>query len=370
MTAGPRSRLRRTRTALLLTVAVAAVLAVTVLAGLRTGTTTPLDPDNAGPDGARALAQVLTRHGVDVTVVRDARALESQAVTERTTVLVTSTDQLGESTLTRLRDHARAGEVVLVDPPAWLDTSLSTPPTRALTPAPVPASCDDTRFAGLEVRVDQALVFTSPGCFDHAEGSLLVSPTAGLTLWGGGQALANEHVLQADNAAVTLRLAGGRDSLVWYVPDTRDLTGGDALPLGETLPRWLMPGLWVLALSGLALIGWRIRRLGALAVEPIPVVVKAVESTLARGRLYRRAGDRGHAAQTLRDAALIRLAAHLRTGSHEVDVVVGAVTALTGRTTHSVMDLLSSGSPPPSTDRELIQLAEHLATLEEEVRHA
>lgn len=370
MTTGLRVRLRKRRSALILTFFVLAVVAIAVVAGFRPGTTTPLDPDNAGPDGARALARVLERHDVEVIVARSAAALESHTVTDRTTVMVTSADRLGQSTLSHLRDHAAAGEVILVDPPTWLTTSLAAPPTRVLTPAPVPAACDDPRFAGLKIRTDQAVVFDLPGCFDHADGSLLVSPQGGVTLWGAPQVLSNERVVSADNAAVALRLSGAGDRLIWYVPNTGDLTAGDARPLKDVLPPWLLPGLWVLVLGGLALIGWRVRRLGALAVEPIPVVVKAVETTLARGRLYQRAGDRAHAADTLRTATLHRLARRVQTGSAEPDDVVPAVAALTGREQRDLMAVLSARSAPPRTDRELIQLAGHLATLEEEVRHA
>lgn len=366
-----RGRLRRHRTAILLAAFVVAVVVIAVVAGQRPGTTVPLDPDNAGPDGARALARVLERQDVEVTVARGAEALESQPVTGQTTVVVTSAEQLGESTLNRLRTHTRAGEVVLVDPPDWLTTDLAGPPTPVFPRERVTASCSDPRFSGLEIHTDEALAFEGPGCFDHAEGSLLVSPAEGLTLWGAGQVLSNEQVLRADNSATALRLLGGGSALIWYVPDVRDLTGGDTLPLSETLPRWILPGLWVLALSGLALVGWRIRRLGALSVEPIPVVVKAVETTLARGRLYQRAGDRGHAAQALRTASTQRLARRLRTGSHELDAVVAAVATRTGRRSSDVRHLLASdSSEPPRTDRELIHLAGQLATLEEEVRHA
>lgn len=370
MSTGLRARLGRHRTALILTAFVLVVVVVAVVAGSRPGNDTPLDPENPGPDGGQALARVLERHDVEVTVARGAAELESQPVTAGTTVLVTSTAQLGESTVSHLRDHAEAGEVVVVDPPSWLSTSLTTAPTPLLLSEPVRASCADARYSGLEIRADEALAFAGPGCFTHPSGSLVVSPDPGVTLWGAGQVLANEHVLRSDNAAVALRLTGSGDTLVWYVPDGRDLTGEDALPLSETLPAWLLPGLWVLALGGLALVGWRIRRLGALAVEPLPVAVKAVETTLARGRLYQRAGDRGHAAEALRTATVDRLAHRLRAGSHEPGDIVQPVAALTGRDAHDVMELLSPRSSPPQTDRELIHLAGQLATLEEEVRHA
>ena len=53
------------------------------------------------------------------------------------------------------------------------------------------------------------------------------------------------------------------------------------------------------------------RRLGRLVREPLPVVVRAVETTERRGRLYRRAGDRARAAAVLRLAPADRLARRL-----------------------------------------------------------
>ena len=69
----------RHRAALVVTLGVAAALAVVVLLGGGIQTGTPLDPDNPGPDGAQALARVLDDQGVDVTVARDAEALEATA---------------------------------------------------------------------------------------------------------------------------------------------------------------------------------------------------------------------------------------------------------------------------------------------------
>ena len=43
------------------------------------GNSLPLDPDGVGPDGARALAQVLDHHGVDVLIERDRAALAAAA---------------------------------------------------------------------------------------------------------------------------------------------------------------------------------------------------------------------------------------------------------------------------------------------------
>ena len=80
-----------------------------------------------------------------------------------------------------------------------------------------------------------------------------------------------------------------------------DLAGGDGVSPRSLLPRWLRPALWLLVLVA-ASRWWCGVRAGSapLAVEPLPVEVKAVETTRNLGRLYRRAGDRAHAAEALR----------------------------------------------------------------------
>ena len=57
-----------------------------------------------------------------------------------------------------------------------------------------------------------------------------------------------------------------------------------------------LPGLWIAGATVVALLLWRVRRLGPLVTEPLPVIVKAIETARSRGRLYRKAGDRAHAA--------------------------------------------------------------------------
>ena len=52
---------------------------------------------------------------------------------------------------------------------------------------------------------------------------------------------------------------------------------------------------------------WRGRRLGRLVTEPLPVVVRAVETTEGRARMYRRSRAQDRAAATLRAATMARL---------------------------------------------------------------
>jgi hypothetical protein len=139
--------------------------------------------------------------------------------------------------------------------------------------------------------------------------------------------------------------------------------------LQSLLPRWIRPALVLGAIVMVTVVIWRARRLGALATEPMPVVVRAVETTRSLGRLYRRSGDRGHAAASLRRAAVARCAERLRLGSTApADVVVREVARRTGRREDDVAALLSPAGAVPSTDRDLITLAKHLAELDREVR--
>ena len=232
------------------------------------------------------------------------------------------------------------------------------------------SGCADPAYDGLSVSVDVALTYpVDDGCFRVEEGALLAEPRPGLVLLGAGQALSNDQVLRADNAAVALRLLGSSDRLVWYVPSLDDLRADDGVSLSTLLPDWLRPALWLVAIATVALLLWRARRLGALAIEPLPVAVKAIETTRSRGRLYRKAGDRAHAAAVLRASARVRAAERLRLGSHpDPDTLVRDVARHTGRPVADVDALLGPRAAPPATDHDLITLADQLAELDREVR--
>lgn len=335
-------------------------------------TTGDLDPRNPDPPGAQAVARVLADEGVDVTIVRSADAFDDTRVDGETTVVVTSPQQLGQSGVDRLLRHAADGRVVVVEPgPGTTDAlGIADLPTRVAPDGEVAASCADPTYDGLAIEVDDAAAYAGPdGCFGTDDGALLVEPRPGLVLLGAGQLLSNDQVLRADNAAVALRLLGGTDRLVWYIPSLDDVGAGDGVSAGTLLPRWLRPAVTLTLLAAVALLLWRGRRLGPLAVEPLPVAVKAIETTRSRGRLYRKAGDRAHAAAVLRAAARTRAAEHLRVGSTtDPAALIHDVARHTGRPLDEVEALLGPTAPPPSTDSDLVTLADRLAELDREVR--
>lgn len=362
-----RGFLARHATALVITLGLAVAVAVVVLLGGGARTGTPLDPDNPGPGGAQALARVLEDQGVDLTVARDAEALEAAEVAD-TTVVVTSTELLGESTTGRLLAHTRGALLVLVDPAPGL-VDLIGPfeaPSRVTQDGGWQAACSDPLFADLTVEADRALAYPADGCFRDEDGSLVVQ-NGDVTLFGASQALTNDQILRADNAAAAVRLLGQHDRLVWYVPTIDDLPAGDGVSLETLIPRWIGPGLWLGALAAVALVVWRARRLGPLATEPLPVVVKAIETTQARGRLYRKARDRPHAAEALRQASRTRAATRLGLTGPTDPLLVSEVARHTGRDQDEVAALLGPDTPPRN-DQDLITLARRLAELDREVR--
>jgi hypothetical protein len=368
----PSGFLRRHRSTLLIGLALVAAVGLAIVLGGGTQTSTPMDPDNPDPGGTRALARVLGDDGVDVQVARSADELEAIDIDSSTSVVVVRPEYLGTSTLDRLRDHTGNAHTVIVAGagPGIADalgalgggSSVSLGGGRA-------ADCDDARFDGLQLEVDSTSVYPDGDCYNGKFGAIVSEPSQGLLLFGADQALTNDQILRADNAAVALRLLGQDDRLVWYVPDIDDLTGDDGVSLQSLLPRFVRPGLALLAVVMFTLILWRARRLGALATEPLPVVVRAVETTRSLGRLYRKSGDRGHTAEALRRAARARLAERLRLGSTIApDALAREVARRTGRTEDDVAAVLGPAGVVPSSDRDLITLARQLAELDREVR--
>ena len=363
--------LARHRTTLL--ILLAALVAVFLTAWLGRGHATydeALDPQNPGRTGAQALARVLDREGVSVDVVRSADAFDRTTTDAGTTIVVTASGRLGESTAQRLLAHQGDAHLVVVGagPNLVQDLGVTSDAVTQTLPDAVPARC--ATYDGLSLDVPSAEAFPTPGCFAVTGGVVIADAYPGLTLMGAPDALSNDQVLDGDNAAIGLRLLGHRPHLVWYVPSLADLGGADAVSAAGLLPDWLVPALWMLLMAGVAVVVWRSRRLGPLAREPLPVSVKAVETTRNLGRLYRRAGDRGHAAEALRAAARARMAERLRLPRRtDHRALAAAVAAHTGRGLDEVTALLDPASPPPPHDRDLADLARRLDQIDREVSH-
>jgi hypothetical protein len=303
-------------------------------------------------------------------------------VDTRTTLVVTSSGNLGLRTAAQVARRTRqAGAVVLAGPGPTLMRALRLPlaEAEAQVGRRTDAACDDPLLSGLSVDAGPSVGYHGQDpavteCFGTAGSGALVARLDGRLTGSPGptyavaavSVLTNRRVDRADNAAAALRLLGQRDRLVWYVPDLRDVAVGDTGSVSAQLPRGLVPALWLVVAAVLAAMLWRGRRLGPLVIEPLPVVVKAVESTRGRGRLYRRVRDREHAAAVLRAATARRLLVRLRlpagTGP---DRLARAVADLTGTPVDRVREVLAARPVPDDTA--LTRLAGDLARLEREV---
>ncbi|MCA0438591.1 MAG: DUF4350 domain-containing protein [Austwickia sp.] len=368
---------------LVLGIVLAALLSTYWLGGGTVGTGAG-DPDSADPGGARAVTTILReRGGVDV---RTARGLDDIGdVTGRTLVVGTSR-KLSGATLDRLRESAQpAATLVLIRPhPDTLEALAPLVTEAGRTSGVLRANCGlgdlqtDLEISGAAqlYRVRSSAARPGGSCFTQVGGG---SALPGAVAWttapgrrtfviGNRDMVTNASLLEVDNATVALRLLGHDGGLTWYTGAAADIA-----PAAPGQPR-LWPPAWLgpltLALAGIvvALMLWRGRRLGRLAVEPLPVIVQAGETTLARGRLYRRGQDPGHAAQVLQNAVRGRLAAALAIppGADPGQLVQAAARA-TGRDPAAIHDLLTRS---PAGDAELVTLTGELARLDREVRRA
>ena len=350
----------------------------------------PLDPRNPTVNGAQALDRVLVGHGVSVDIARGQEELLSAGIDADTTVLLTRTDDLARATVETLAGASIDAErLVLVTPQdfalRYLDPDVDSV-AGLHQGGDLQTGCD-----GGDVRPGEQLSHSQAGyryqpptgdgvsggqttaCWRDAEGyaTYLAMPAtadhAPLVLLGSSAAVRNDEIAQADNAAVVLRTLGHSARVVWYIPSTADIPTTDRSRTGQLLPPWLGPALVLVAMSVLGLMLWRGRRLGRLVREPLPVVVRAIETTQSRGRLYRKARDSTRAGLVLQEATRRRLAGFLGLPpGGRVDVLVRATAAATGRPEPEVGYLLAG--PPPATDDDLLGLAGRLATLEKEVR--
>ncbi|BBX49062.1 DUF4350 domain-containing protein [Mycolicibacterium poriferae] len=356
-------------------VAVVVIVAVAVagayLSGPRSGG--PMDPDSTAEDGAHALVALLRDRGVTVVEAADLASVERAARPDTLLIVAQTPDLHGEELLGRLA--ALPGDRLLVQPSGATREAL----------APRLDAGEPTDFGGLRpdcdlreatragaVRFDGADTFDAAGavpvtrCYDGALARYTVGERT-VTAVGSAHVMANGGLLQEGNAALAMNLAGTRQRAIWYAPQFAqfDDFGGDAT-LSDLVPEqvgWLVFQL-VLVVALLAL--WKIRRVGPLVAEQLPVVVRASETVEGRGRMYRAHRARDRSAEALRTATLHRMLPRLGLGpAASPDSVAHAVHQRCGLDPHHVARTLYG--PPPVTDDELVGLAGALDDIERQV---
>lgn len=363
-------------------VIVAALLAVSVMFAALIQpelSSEPLAVDNPGDGGARAVAQVLGRQGVRVEATHDLDTAVARASAGTTLAVVTTSALDGPALAELARTHA---DLVVIDADdnalraltddALMNTWEPGGPTRD-------AGCQDPdavaagTLSGASYAVlaldDRATVCFGTGT--AKAGAYAVTTQNGRTVRviADSTVLTNAKVGQAGNAALVLRSLGKHQELTWFLPrpgSYDQVVGANGGDLGAFFPPAAGPVLAWLGLLLVVVAVWRGRALGRVVTEPLPVTVRAAETTVGRARLYRRARSRGHAAASLRAAAARRSATRLGLPrSADAPAIITALAAATGRRTDEVADLLYG--PPPNDDVALRALARALDQLESEV---
>lgn len=332
-----------------------------------------LDPDSSGPQGTRALAQILRDHGVEVRVARDREEAARLLAGDADTLVLPDTPALSDDGLDDLVDQAT--DVVLIEPRSRT-IGLLIPSAAMAGWAPegaVDPGCDlgDAERSG---PVEPGGLFTASGgtaaCYpvDGGNGLLVAFNGERRSIVIDGTVLfTNEHLAENGNAALGVNLIGRHPLVVWYQPGVGDTDLADTdLTLGELTPPWVSPVIVLLLVAGIAAGVWRGRRFGPLVTERLPVMVRASETTEGRARLYAQSRDAIHAADQLRIGALERLSRMLSLGAGaSAPEIADAAAARAGIDRGLARRLLLDDVP--ATDAELVDLSLRLRELEDAV---
>lgn len=332
-------------------------------------------PDNPEGPGARAAVQILQEQGVEVTFVRTTAAALADSRDEGT-LLIVEPDTLRSEQLQALAQAP--GDVVLAGFGRGMEDLTEQISLEATGgPGVHPAGCEDRHAlaAGQISSGGPQLRAETNGtelCFgDTADTGRYASWTQQGSTWRAlstPDLLTNDHLAQEGNAALVLRILGQQPHLTWYLPDPGDDFGLPEEDAADTtMPLLRPPAIALAVLVALALILWRGRRLGPVVTEPLPVVVRATETTRGRGRLYRRHRTHAHAGTALRAGTIARLSGTLGLARWSGrDDVVQAIARACGRSTDQIDSVLYG--PPPDNDESLAALAQALQMMESEVQ--
>ena len=375
-----RRRLRRHRTWTVLGVVFVAALVLTAVLQLQPrGDRTVLSTRNPAPDGAQAAAEILRRHGVTVeqpdSLEAASRALDAARRTgERTTVLLYDRNgYLGRDQLQYL--GGAADRLVVITPRlntlqgvggGILQAGVVPASTEVLAPG---CAVSDPAAAGTVSAANGYLYDGEVVCYAPRDGGggLYAGSEDGRTVvLGSTEILSNAALADQGNAALVLRTLGAEPRLIWYLPGIADVPAArEPVTLDQLAAPWThVLGPWLAFVAVLAIF-WRGRRLGPLVFEPLPVVVKAVETAEGRARLYHDARAVDHAAEVLRAGTLVRLARTLRLGPDAGAAAISDAAARhldrTPETVAAVLDAV------PRAEADLVRWAQQLDRLEKEV---
>ncbi len=370
------ARLRRWRALIIILISILVIGAITIL--IRpAGNSIPLHPDNAEENGGMALATILQEQGVSVDVTSSVSEA-AQRADSNTTVLAYDAHFVGSYIYDDVIDAG--ANLVLVDPDYSTLGHLTSGLKRAQHESGhdsrqlVPADCPDPHAQAAGSIQAGSSGFSrdsdSPAdvCFVTDEVGPYASAAGGqIRLFAEAGPLTNKELATAGNAALTLRALGEKERVIWVIPSlTQAGVETEETSMMDFLPPWFDTVIVLGVAVTVFLALWRGRRMGRLVTEPLPVEVRAAETTIGLGRMYRRSNEIDHAARALRAGTALRCAQRLGVSpTASGTAVASAIAHAINRPFEEVAGLLLG--PEPRTENQLINLAQMLDHLESEV---
>jgi hypothetical protein len=353
-----------------------ALVVLSVVAGVTTYLTAPrpggrMDAGSTSSEGAHALIALLRDQGVDVVVADDIAAVERAARPDTLVVTVQTIHLVDDDILRRLA--ALPGDRLVVDPVSRTREALAPAVRRAVEGSyGGQPECDlrEATRAG-DVQLDGSDAFEAAGdvpvtqCY---QGAVVRYRDEGrtVTVVGSSDFMTNAGLPKRGNAALAMNLAGDQPRVIWYAPQHTEGESSGEATISDLIPDTVKWIVWQLCVVVLLVALWKVRRIGPLVAEHLPVVVRASETVEGRGRLYRsqRASDR--AADALRTAALQRLLPRLGLGPNaEQATIIQTIGQRSGQDPNYVGHTLFG--PKPATDTDLVNLAHALDNIERQV---
>lgn len=330
----------------------------------------PLDPRGTGPLGTKASVMLLERFGADVTI--------DPALPEGTpdAVLVLA-DVLAPADWDALqRFAADGGLLVVADPEAPGAPSASSAPEVVGRRDSLARRCD---LAGLEaltsVDIETSLRFDpgkGVGCFGSPQaGFHLVAegpPSNQRIYLSSSEVFTNAALARPDNAALVATLLAPRVGFQVHVVDPVAPPPSGGSGLLDLLGPNVKLALWQLAIGFLAVVGWRIRRLGLPVTENQPVELQSSEMVSAVSRLLRKGRHRETAADLMRRDLRRELAATTGADPAATTGQIAASVAAKGLEAQRVVEVLAG--PVPVNDSALVRLGQEIDALREELTNA
>lgn len=342
------------------------LLALSIITLQGRGNQQAMHPDSVSPDGAGALGSIIEDRGATITVVRTA----DEALDHEGTILVWDpfsllTERERESLIESGRpvvavmDEGRGASLWLTGNPRAFSSSSATPTGPNCS---VDWVSDLDAIDGATWGIDTNNI-PATGCFPVTSGHYL-AVEGNVSAFASPEVFTNDYLDRAHNAAVAIRALGHTDSVSWIIPTETTATDSSisAVPpaLTGALAGFAIAALWY---------GICVRRpVGPLIPESLPVIVPSAESARGRARLYERGGNAGHAGKALRAGTIARVAARLGIPSEATpENVISRISEASGWHPDRVSHVLYG--PPPTTDRELVDLAHELTALTKELIH-